>query len=281
MPGVDHVVKTIYITHPSGLRVLTPNTPPNHSSPKAHRERRPHRHPPPPLPGRRGRARVVAVPCASGVHALPGQTTGVAAAHGIQCVFAGQWQPAAVAGQWFRGYRSTTGRRLQRRAVAPERSPSRSLQQRPGNQWFRAFFIAASFFLFTFFAALALPPGHRPTGDPRSLTVCCRRPRSTGAMAGLPIESREAGVRRTPKPLSISGVPLLSPPDPAACAARRDVLGLITQCSDAHARFHRNCGRVKTQPKWRCAPAGAPGISLFVFYACSSTGRAPASKSDG
>lgn len=132
-----------------------------------------------------------------------------------------------------------------------------------------------------FFAALALPPGHRPTGDPRSLTVCCRRPRSIGAMAGLPIESREAGVRRIPKPLSISGVPLLSPPDPAACAARRDVLGLITQCSDVHAQLLRNCGRVKTQPKWRCAPAGVPDISFFAFYACSSTGRAPASKSDG
>lgn len=244
----------------------TSGPPPNHFSPKAHRERHPHRHPPPPLPGRRGRARVVAVlPCAFGIHAVPGQTTvGIAAAHGVQCVFAGQWQPAAVAGQqWFRGYRSTPGRRLQRRAIAPERSPSRSLQQRPGNQVVPGLFHCRFLSFPPFRSARAAPKGIDPPGTQffnNLLQAVC----STGATASLPIESGEGSVERTLVSSLHFGCAF------AFTAGSGRMRGPAGCAGIDHPVQRRACaaplrgrGRVKTQPKWRCAPAGAPVASWF------------------
>lgn len=156
---------------------------------------------------------------------------------------------------------------MQRRAVAHRRSPSRSLDQearQPGGSG--PFSLPAVLLNSPLFPQRQpLPPQESTRRGPRFFNSSLQAVCSTRATTGLPIESREAAVCST---LTLSPFRVclcFSPPEPAACAARRDVLGLITQCSDVHARFHQNCGRVKTQPKWRCDQAGVP---VHFPFAC-------------
>ena len=98
-------------------------------------------------------------------------------------------------------------------------------------------------------------------------------PRSEGVMADLHRKQKGLRAHRI-APLLHFGCAFAHTAGSAACAARRDVLGLIAQCSDVHAQPPAGRGRVKAQPKWSASHVLTTGAWPFHICACSSTGRA-------